>query len=62
VFGSVAAAALWLFAYAFVVIRFAPQMARAVPFTSTILYALAYGACIGALPPFRIRKERGRKM
>jgi hypothetical protein len=61
-FGAVTAAALWLLSYAFVLMRVAPQLASAIPFTSSALCALAYGACTGAIPPTRTRTERGRKV
>jgi hypothetical protein len=62
VFGSLFAGAVWLFFYAFFVTRFAPQMASAVPFAKSAVGALIYGACTGAVPPIRVRSERGRSV
>lgn len=50
----------WLVAYAFVLTRFVPGFGRAVSFLPTILAALAYGVCVGAVPPVGTRSERGR--
>jgi hypothetical protein len=61
-FGAVIASASWLLFYAFVVERLAPGLAAAVPFGRSILGALGYGLCIGAVPPLRLRDERGRKL
>jgi hypothetical protein len=60
-FGAVLAAAMWVFAYAFILRRFSPQMASGVSFGSSILFALAYGACVGAFPAARVRAEHGRR-
>lgn len=62
VFGAIASVALWLLLYAFVLVRFAPGATASIPFGSTALGALLYGACIGAMPLVRTRSERGRKL
>ncbi len=62
VVGACFASALWLLAYAFVLLRFAPELARSLPLVTSIVAALSYGACVGALPPMRVRKERGRSI
>jgi hypothetical protein len=51
---------VWLFLYAFVLMRFFPAIARAVSFLHSLPGAALYGACVGAMPPLRARKERGR--
>jgi hypothetical protein len=62
VFGAVSAVALWLLVYAFVLVRMVPAAAAAIPFATSAVAALAYGACTGAVPPLRTRKERGRRL
>ncbi|MGH7435759.1 MAG: hypothetical protein ACRENE_08795 [Polyangiaceae bacterium] len=61
-FGSIEAGALWLALYAFVLARFAPGARAAIPFGVTAVGALIYGACVGAVPPVRVRYERGRRV
>jgi hypothetical protein len=61
-FGAIASVSLWLLLYAFVLARFAPGSTASIPFGSTALGALLCGVCIGAMPLFRTRSERGRKL
>jgi hypothetical protein len=61
VFAGVLALVLWLFAYAFVLMRFAPAIGLAIAFAPSVLGALAFGACVGATPPMRVRGKRGRR-
>jgi hypothetical protein len=61
-FGSIEAGALWLALYAFVLARFAPGARAAIPFGMTAVGSLIYGACVGAVPPVRVRYERGRRV
>lgn len=60
-FGAIEAVSLWLVLYAFVLLRFAPVSTAAIPFGVTVAAALVYGACVGAVPPMRVRYERGRR-
>ena len=60
-FGAIEAVSLWLVLYAFVLLRFAPASTAAIPFGVTAAGALIYGACVGAVPPMRVRYERGRR-
>jgi hypothetical protein len=60
--GTILAGATWLVLYPLVLVRFAPQWAHSTPFPSSMLGALAFGACVGILPPVRIRYERGRRL
>jgi hypothetical protein len=60
--GASLASATWLTAYAFVLMRFEPHWARALPIATSILAALACGACMGALPPIGVRDERGKRV
>jgi hypothetical protein len=60
-FGAIEAVSLWLLLYAFVLLRFAPASTAAIPFGLTAAAALLYGACVGAVPPMRVRYERGRR-
>jgi len=59
--GAIFASAAWLALYAFVMLRFLPRLAASIPFTSSIRDACAFGACLGLLPPLRVRNERGRR-
>jgi hypothetical protein len=61
VFAEVLALVLWLFAYAFALERFAPTIGLTIAFAPSVLGALAFGACVGATPPVRVRGERGRR-
>jgi hypothetical protein len=61
-FGVVIASAFWLLFYAFVLTRLAPGLAAVVPFGRSMLGALGFGFCIGAMPPMRLRDERGRRL
>jgi tellurite resistance protein TehA-like permease len=61
-FGAIAAVTLCLGFYAFVLARVAPGAAASIPFGTSALGALLYGACIGAMPLLRTRSERGRKL
>jgi hypothetical protein len=61
-FGAVAAVTLCLVFYAFVLARVAPGAAASIPFGTSALGALLYGACIGAMPLLKTRSERGRKV
>jgi hypothetical protein len=61
-FGAVIASTSWLLLYAFVLTRLAPGFTAAIPFGSSILGALGFGLCIGAVPPMRLRDERGRRL
>jgi hypothetical protein len=60
-FGAIEAVSLWLVLYVFVLLRFAPASTAAIPFGLTAAAALLYGACVGAVPPMRIRYEHGRR-
>jgi hypothetical protein len=60
-FGAILAAALWVFADAFILRRFSPELTSGLSFGSSILFALAYGACVGAFPAARVREEQGRR-
>jgi len=60
VFAVTFASTLWLFAYVFVLLRYAPVVARAVAFGPSMLGALAYGVCVGAVPPVKVRRGRRR--
>jgi hypothetical protein len=62
VFAAVASVALCLLLYAFVLARFAPGSAASIPFGTSALGSLLYGACVGAMPLMRTRSERGRKL
>jgi hypothetical protein len=42
---------LWTFAHAFLLLRYAPELARELPFAAMAFGAAAYGACIGLAPP-----------
>ena len=59
--GVIVASTIWLAVYAFVILRFAPQLTTSLPFASSVLDALIFGACLGAVPPLRVRNERGRR-
>jgi hypothetical protein len=61
-FSAIEAGALWLLLYAFVLARVAPGARAAMPFGLTAVGALIYGACVGAVPPVRVRYERGRRV
>jgi hypothetical protein len=58
---AILTAAAWLLAYAFVLTRFAPQLAQSLPLEGSMLGALVYGACVGVVPPLRVRYERVRR-
>jgi hypothetical protein len=60
-FGAIEAVSLWLVLYAFVLLRYLPASAAAIPFGVTAAAVLLYGACVGAVPPMRVRYERGRR-
>jgi len=62
VVGACLASAAWLVAYAFVMPRFEPHVACALPIGTSIVAALVYGVCLGALPPIGVRGERGRRV
>ncbi|MGH7436762.1 MAG: hypothetical protein ACRENE_13900 [Polyangiaceae bacterium] len=62
IFGAVASVSLCLVLYAFVLVRVAPGSTSLVPFQTSALWALVYGACLGATPLLRTRSERGRKL
>ena len=63
IFGVVASVSLCLVLYAFVLVRVAPELdRRSIPFQTSALGALLYGACLGAMPLLRTRSERGRKL
>jgi hypothetical protein len=59
---SCLASALWLFAYAFVLARLAPWLVHTLPLGTSIVAAAVYGACVGAIPPLRVRREHGRDL
>jgi hypothetical protein len=59
--GAIVASTVWLAVYAFLILRFAPQLTTSLPFASSVLDALIFGACLGVLPPLRVRNERGRR-
>ncbi len=61
VFAGVLALVLWLFAYAFVLMRFVPAVGSAIAFGPSVVGALVFGVCVGATPPMRVRGERGRR-
>jgi hypothetical protein len=44
---------LWLFTQACVLSRVTPELATALPFGPLVLGALAYGLCVGLIPPVR---------
>ncbi len=52
-FSAILSSALCTLLYAFVLLRLAPTLAGRIPFLSCMLAALAYGACIGLVPPVR---------
>jgi hypothetical protein len=54
-FGAILAPALWLLVYAFAIKRFAPHFADILPFGPSVVGALAYGVCVGLIPPLRTR-------
>jgi hypothetical protein len=56
------AVSLWLFVYAFVLLRVAPGAARAILFLPTLPGAVLYGICVGAVPPLESREERGHRV
>jgi hypothetical protein len=58
-FAAVLACALWTLVQGFVLGRFAPALAQALPFGPMILGAVAYGACVAVVPPPRARAGRG---
>jgi hypothetical protein len=51
VFGAVLMPSLCTLVYAFVIARVAPELARAVPFTSCAIGALVYGVCVALARP-----------
>jgi hypothetical protein len=55
-------ASLWLFVYAFLMMRFFPVAARALSFLHTLPGIAIYGLFVGAMPPLRRRKEHGRSV
>ena len=54
--------ALGIVAYSFCLPRVAPGLAATLPAATTLLAAVAYGACAAAIPPLRVRWERGRRV
>lgn len=57
-FGAVLAPVLWLLIHAFVLLRFAPRMAEALPVGSMCIGALVYGLCVSVIPPFDRRRRK----
>jgi hypothetical protein len=60
--GAILAGATWLVIYALVLAHFAPRLAHSTPFSTSMVSALMFGACVGILPPVRVRYERGRRL
>jgi hypothetical protein len=59
--GAIFASVIWLALYSFVIVSFVPWWTTTAPLAPSIVDALVFGACVGLLPPARVRSERGRR-
>jgi hypothetical protein len=51
--GAILGPVLWTLVHAFVLRRYTPALAQALPFVPLVIGAAAYGACMAVVPPLR---------